>query len=618
MPTARKTDVRIPSDIETSADYYAPGVYAELLTRWNDVELQADELASGFIPLSPVQKNPILFAVGVLAPPVKVTGRLLDRSSSVAQLADGAEIELAGQPTEPNDGPAGTGNPLRDRLVDIALSKAGLSFWETPEEFGNLLRHPGDKDAPGWSWDDYYANPKHSTCTLTCAGIWRLGGIGEKTAPELYNQYRPAHATKDITDIAKREGAWVDAREAAASGVLPKPADVVIVGGYAGGSKEGGAQTNIEHGFTITSFGPKKDIGGGEPGWSFQSVDGGQTSGWPKITQATKLLDKTWWKKNGTYAAGAVGVLYKYVQGWVDIDKLASVWGAGSGDAIGADGTPSGWTPDESSIAAFEARQRAKTSGTTLNSTELGQDFMRAQARQIQETQAALDRMRNTPPLRMLVNPTSFSVKGAKIVQDGNWGRNGHIIEHWGEEQDTISCNGKVGAFYAQVVDGEGPGLTRTARNFSQSWLNFQSLYQFYKNNGGLYLTDYVAPGDEKPKQLHMLGSIYLYYDHILYIGSFNTFTINEEESSPFTVEYSFEFNVRAAFALDRENVFDYGNPALFQGGAGSLADAQQKQLQTGGGAVGQKPTKDQPGYFESIGQTGQEYGKIFGGGNGT
>lgn len=571
MPTARKTDPRIPADIEASADYYTPGTYAALLSYYNDVSLEPDELADQFIPLTTASKNPMLFAVGILPPPVKVTGRLLDRSGSIAQLADGAEIPLAGPPEEPDDGPAGTGNPQRDLIVDIARNKAGLSFWETPEEFGNLLRHPGDKDAPGWSWDDYYANPKHSTCTLACAGIWRLGGLGAKAAPEIHNTYKPGYATNDLTEIAKRHGAWVDAREAARSGILPQPGDMVVVGGYAGGF--GGT---IEHGFTVTGIGPKKDIGGGEPGWSMQSVDGGQTSGWPKITQATKLLDKTIWKWKGGYAIGQVGIAWKGCQGWCNIDKLP--WGGGDGGtAIGPDGRPAGWTPDESSIAAFEARQRAKTSGTTLNSTELGKDFMRAQAAQIQETQAALDKMRRTPPLRMLVNPSSFGVKGARIVNDGNWGRNGPIVEHWGEEQDTISAQGKVAAFYAaDAMGGSGPGLTRTARNFSKSWQNFQSLYLLYKNNAGMYLTDHVAPGETKPKNLAMLGSIYLYYDHILYIGSFSGFTISEEETAPFTAEYTFEFVVRAAFALDREDLHDYGNPTLFKKREPSTSEALQ------------------------------------------
>jgi len=158
----------------------------------------------------------------------------------------------------------------------------------------------------------------------------------------------------------------------------------------------------------------------------------------------------------------------------------------------------------------------------------------------------ALEGMKRLPPLRLLVNPQQFFVKGSKIVTDGNWSRYGPIIEHWGDEQDVISASGKVAAFYTAQT-----GLTRAARQFSASWRNFQSLYLLYKNNGGVYLKD---PFDTtgQSKRLTYVGSIYIYYDGILYVGSFTNFNITEEDSAPYTVSYSFEFQVRAAFILDR------------------------------------------------------------------
>jgi len=168
----------------------------------------------------------------------------------------------------------------------------------------------------------------------------------------------------------------------------------------------------------------------------------------------------------------------------------------------------------------------------------------------IKKVRAAADAMRNTPPLRMLVNPRSFSVKSEKIVSDGNWGRNGPIIEFWGDNQDKISASGSLAGFFAMDVNNAaGPGLTRHARNFSQAYQNFISLYLLYRNNGGLYLED--SGGTEKTLNLSLLGSIYIYYDSILYIGSFDSFTFGEEDTKPFVSEYSFEFTVRASFILD-------------------------------------------------------------------
>jgi hypothetical protein len=170
--------------------------------------------------------------------------------------------------------------------------------------------------------------------------------------------------------------------------------------------------------------------------------------------------------------------------------------------------------------------------------------------------------MANSPPLRMLVNPKSFSVKGEKIVADGNWGRNGPIIEHWGNNQDKISASGKVTGFYAvSVEDAGGPGLTRMARNFSQAWQNFQSLYLFYKNNGALYTKDFASGNNQV--NLSLVGSIYIYYDNILYIGSFDNFSISEEDSAPFSMDYSYDFTVRAAFLLDQPDTLTYGTTPI-------------------------------------------------------
>jgi hypothetical protein len=186
-----------------------------------------------------------------------------------------------------------------------------------------------------------------------------------------------------------------------------------------------------------------------------------------------------------------------------------------------------------------------------LKSDELLQLYTAAQKAQIIELQQTLQAMAETPPLRMLVNPSSFSVKSDKIVADSGWSRNGAtIIEHWGNNQEKISASGKLAGYYAiDALNAVGPGLTRTARNFSQSWQNFQSLVTFYANNGGIHLKDMSTGGQER--NLSMLGSIYLYYDNTLYIGSFDSLNVSESETTPHTTDYSFEFTARAIFLMD-------------------------------------------------------------------
>jgi hypothetical protein len=92
------------------------------------------------------------------------------------------------------------------------------------------------------------------------------------------------------------------------------------------------------------------------------------------------------------------------------------------------------------------------------------------------------------------------------------------------------------------------PGLTRMARNFSKGYQNFLALYLLYRNNAGLYLADF---GVEKRLNLSVVGTVYIYYDNILYLGSFDSFNVTEDDTKPFTLEYSFDFTVRATFLLD-------------------------------------------------------------------
>lgn len=231
---------------------------------------------------------------------------------------------------------------------------------------------------------------------------------------------------------------------------------------------------------------------------------------------------------------------------------------------------PVGGDVAAASFVGFGAQNANSFRSGLARQTDLIQSKLQvAQRSYLMAAKAALQAMANTPPLRLLVNPDSFSVKSQKIVSDGNWGRNGPIVEFWGDDQDKVSGSGKVAAFYAldahpQLGRG-GPGLGRSVRNVSQAWQNFQSLYLLYRNNGGLYLSDTTQ--QDRDVLLTTVGSVYVFYDNILYIGCFDSFTITESAEQPFTVEYSFEFTVRAAFLLEFAQDFNYGGAAALRGG---------------------------------------------------
>jgi hypothetical protein len=263
----------------------------------------------------------------------------------------------------------------------------------------------------------------------------------------------------------------------------------------------------------------------------------------------------------------------RQIQRVIPLDKAIELARqSGELDSVGLPNKEFGYPEDNpkwDGIVAGDARRiLEKTANTPLSADDISAQFTAAQTAQILLIQKAIEGMENTPPLRLMVNPQSFSVKGEKIVSDSGWSRNGGtIVEHWGNGQEKISASGKVAGFYAaSILDGTGPGITRMARNASQSWQNFQSLQLFYANNGGVHTTD--ATSSTLERNLTMVGSIYIYYDSILYIGAFDSFSISESDTTPHTADYSFEFTVRAAFLLD--------NPDP-NGGQGASGVAQQR-----------------------------------------
>lgn len=254
----------------------------------------------------------------------------------------------------------------------------------------------------------------------------------------------------------------------------------------------------------------------------------------------------------------------------------------------------SGWAGQGSQNSNQSKQESSKTQTKDLNKTELGKRFQAAQQAEINATLLSLEIMRNTPPLRLLVNPKTFKVSSEKIVADGNWTRNGPIVEHWGDGQDKIDFSGKIAAFMAidansprEDNEGGSPGLTRAARNYSASYQNFLSMWMLYRSNAGLYTygLDAKSASGSQWARLSMVGSIYIYYDDILYFGSFDTFDVTESETSPYSLEYNIQFTVRAMFLLNtppnpREGSYGAAATKFFVGDPNVLTSQQQAESQ--------------------------------------
>jgi len=140
------------------------------------------------------------------------------------------------------------------------------------------------------------------------------------------------------------------------------------------------------------------------------------------------------------------------------------------------------------------------------------------------------------PPLMMLVNPADFTVSGTKVINE-SFAKGGWVVEHWGEELDSITVNGRTGGFYVgNFLFEEKAGLTRLQAQNSAAYQNLMALYLIYKNNGYNYEKQFDR------RRINSIGNIRLYYDWTVYFGSFRNFRLIENAEKPFQFLYNFEF----------------------------------------------------------------------------
>lgn len=621
-PIPPPTSTNVYQQIEGAASYYEPAIY-ELLTYYSALVPQPDELDGQFYPLTDVQpSNPtqtLIFAVGILPPSSNVTGRLLDRSATIAETMP--VTQLPNQPPGANpgavSGPSGAG---------VKSISAGLP--------GYIIAHEGFVSTP------YFPTQDEKDKGIASIGVGHYGWTG---GPITYDQAQTLLAG-DLKSFQNEVNNYVTVP------LTQNQYDALVDYCFSTG--------NIRNAPFL------KDLNAGNysavaqqlPTAVITGVGGHIEPGLVAVRQNESNLfstpDGSTYNYQGFNAPGINQPLLKAAQQGAsgsDISKIVAQSGQqpgpginGQSAVINGDGTqPSnGWQGAGSKNASQAGQNLQNYSNNNLNTTNLGQSFLQAQAIMAQATLAAIQQMKNTPPLKMLVNPTSFKLTAEKIVSDGDWGRNGPIVEHWGEQLDKLECSGKVAAFYAldqqggnlNVSQGQnvfgsnfaapqptsftglsaggGPGITRIARQYSRAYQNFLSLWLLYKNNGGLWLNpaqlvptqpgQTASPLASQPTNLSVLGSIYIYYDNILYLGSFDNFNLTESETAPYTLEYNFTFTVRATFLLDNTDDLSL-----------QISGLQQSQLNPLAGLPAPLQTSITPGAGALSGMNAQVAGSV-------
>jgi hypothetical protein len=516
--------------IASSSDYYEPAVYAfgsklgnglsSLLSFYSSLTVTADAATSQFIPVSAVPsrgRNSKLFAIGILPPSMSINdGELLDRSASITNRTGGITVPASAERGED----------------EAAINAAKVE--EVPYNIDSISIEAGQSQAI----DN------------------RVFRRNQGALNSLHGSIRPLALA--LLAAASREGILLVITEGVRSAARQEQLYAQGRGADAG---KGKIVTGARGGESWHQYGLAFDVAiagqNGSPTWPPND------DLWNKVGSLGEGLGLTW---GGRFTTVVDKPHFEFHPGF----GIAEAKAGRLPPIPPPEPAPIKADTDSATFVGFGSESANAYKRDVARQTDLlGVEYYSSQRSYRKALKASLEAMQNTPPLRLLVNPNSFSVKSQKIVSDGNWGRKGPIIEFWGDDQDKISGSGQVAAFYAldaapQLGRG-GPGLTRHARNMSLAWQNFQSLYLLYRNNGAMYLPDVNQM--DRDVLLTAVGSVYLYYDGILYIGSFDSLNVRESDQKPFTVEYDFEFTVRAAFLLDRPPDFAYGGGTAFAGG---------------------------------------------------
>jgi hypothetical protein len=147
-----------------------------------------------------------------------------------------------------------------------------------------------------------------------------------------------------------------------------------------------------------------------------------------------------------------------------------------------------------------------------------------------------LKAVKSTPPLVLLINPTTMSKSFTKLQQFTERTRFGYVFQAWGEEQPTMSITARCGAF----ISG-GRGVQWASRRDSASWQNLVGAFHFYRNNG--YIYDTVG----KSNAHLMVGALSIHYDGWIYYGHMSSFSYAfNEQNTKGGIEFSLDFTISA------------------------------------------------------------------------
>lgn len=158
-------------------------------------------------------------------------------------------------------------------------------------------------------------------------------------------------------------------------------------------------------------------------------------------------------------------------------------------------------------------------------------------------------------PLTLMVNPTDIQYGHTHAVQNA-YTRRSWVTTYWGQQLQTLTVSGSSAGFYynpnqvMNTVRGlriRNGGLTNYNRRNSLEFANLLALVSFFKRNGSYFLTDNADQtlwNDGTSRVINVMDFVMISYDGADHVGSFNTFTLDDNANMPYRINYNFEFVV--------------------------------------------------------------------------
>jgi len=151
--------------------------------------------------------------------------------------------------------------------------------------------------------------------------------------------------------------------------------------------------------------------------------------------------------------------------------------------------------------------------------------------------------------LGFFINPSDLQIGNVYISSD-QYTRGGWVSTLWGTQQATISANGSTAGFYHQA--GNNTGITNFSRKDAVSFVNLLSFIGLFKNNGSNFSkakTELELFKSGFSRIINVMDIIKISYDGSEYLGEFISFTLEEDATQPYKLNYSFEYVINGISA---------------------------------------------------------------------